>query len=89
MQTYPKSRLIDIYKSCFQGRLRWECIVNTIEGMELHLPHYSEDHRYIDSILSKGKYAVSHSPEFREAYHPHYRIVRRDIFEQSIKPLIQ
>ena len=172
MQTYPKSRLIDIYKSCFQDymgaehlvsdrqrvkdylneelqninldelmpwyyepcgidsnywrvslrvviegfiteeqlldaflmsahvaiqeqhsvdswRLRWECIVYTIERMGLHIPHYSDDYQYIDNILSQGKYAVSHSPEYREAYHPHYRIVRRDIFEQSIKPLIQ
>lgn len=34
------------------------------------------------------KYVVSHSAAFREAYHPHYRIVRRDIFEQEILPLI-
>lgn len=35
------------------------------------------------------KYVVSHSAAFREAYHPHYRIVRRDIFEQEILPTIQ
>ncbi|MBR4773929.1 MAG: hypothetical protein IK010_05810 [Bacteroidales bacterium] len=29
-----------------------------------------------------------HSPAFNEAYHPHYRIVRRDIFEKEILPLI-
>lgn len=32
------------------------------------------------------KYVVSHSSAFREAYHPHYRIIRRDIFEQEILP---
>ncbi len=34
------------------------------------------------------KYVVSHSDAFKAAYHPHYRIVRRDIFEQEILPLI-
>lgn len=29
-----------------------------------------------------------HSKAFNEAYHPHYRIVRRDIFEKEILPLI-
>ena len=35
-----------------------------------------------------NKYIVSHSTAFKEAYHPHYRIIRRDIFEQEIQPLI-
>ena len=34
------------------------------------------------------KYVVSHSDAFKATYHPHYRIVRRDIFEQEILPLI-
>lgn len=29
-----------------------------------------------------------HSPEFNAAYHPHYRIVAKDIFEDELKPLI-
>ena len=35
------------------------------------------------------KYAISHSPDYREAYHPHYRIVERSIFEKEIKHLIE
>ena len=68
LQTYPKSRLLDIYKSCFQDN--------------------QQDRAFIDSILSVGKYAISHSPEYREAYLPHYRIVEKSIFENEIKPLI-
>ena len=170
MQTYPKSRLLDIYKSCFQDymgaehlvsdrqrvkayldeelnttslddlmpwyyepcgiegnyvrvslrtvkegiiqenllldafirsasnkerpsvdswREQWHKIIGTIEQMNLNLPSYSEDKQFIDSILSAGKYAISHSPEYREAYHPHYRIVERNIFEREIKPKIE
>lgn len=169
MQIYPKSRLLDIYKSCFQGFMgaehlvsdrqsvkayldeeiaatslddlmpwyyepcgpdscyyrvsirlvkegiitenqlldafvrsantrkrpsvsswseQWHKIIGTIDQMKLDLSHYQEDKHFIDSILSIGKYAISHSPEYREAYHPHYRIVERNIFEREIKPII-
>ena len=170
MQTYPKSRLLDIYKSCFQDYMgaehlvsdrqrvkayldeelqttnldelmtwyyepcgvngqyvrvsiraikenmvsedllldafirsansdkrptveswldRWHKIIGTIDQMGLNLPHYQQDRTFIDSILSVGKYAISHSPEYREAYRPHYRIVEMSIFENEIKPLIE
>ena len=170
MQTYPKSRLLDIYKSCFQDymgaehlvsdrqrvkayldeelettnldelmpwyyepcgvngqyvrvsiraikenmvsedllldafirsansdkrptveswRDRWHKIIGTIDQMGLNLPHYQQDRAFIDNILSVGKYAISHSPEYREAYRPHYRIVEMSIFENEIKPLIE
>ena len=35
------------------------------------------------------KYVMSHSDAFKAAYDPHYRIVRRDIFERELLPLIQ
>ena len=64
-------------------------VIGTIEHMRLDLPHYQEDKQFIDSVLSVGKYAISHSPEYREAYRPHYRIVERGSFEREIKPLIE
>ena len=70
-------------------RDRWHVIIGRIDQMQLGLPHYEHDKAFIDSILSVGKYAISHSPEYREAYHPHYRIVERGIFEREIKPLIE
>lgn len=43
----------------------------------------------VDSLHTPDhKYVVSHSQAFKEAYDPHYRIVRRDIFERDILPLI-
>ena len=67
---------------------RWHKIIGTIDQMKLDLPDFQEDKQFIDSVLSAGKYAMSHSPDYREAYHPHYRIVERNIFEKEIKPLI-
>ena len=68
---------------------RWHVIIGTIDQMQLGLPYYQQDKAFIDSILSVGRYAISHSPEYREAYHPHYRIVERGIFERELKPLIE
>jgi hypothetical protein len=67
---------------------QWRKMVATIDKMNLALPHYDEDKTFIDSLLSVGKYAISHSPEYRKAYHPHYRIVERGIFQRELKPLI-
>ena len=67
---------------------RWHKIIGTIDQMKLDMPNYQEDKQFIDSVLSVGKYAISHSPDYREAYHPHYRIVERNIFEKEIKSLI-
>lgn len=67
---------------------QWQAIIKVIDGMDITLPYYEQDKQFIDSVLAQGKYAISHSPEYREAYAPHYRIVRSVIFEQSIAPLL-
>ena len=63
---------------------RWHEFLEVIDTMNLNYPNYTVDKLFIDSILSVGKYAISHSPEYREAYHPHYRIVERNIFDREI-----
>lgn len=68
---------------------RWHEIIGIIDGMKLKLPHYDEDKQFIEQVLAMGRYAISHSPEYREAYAPHYRIIKRDIFEQEMLPLLQ
>ena len=70
-------------------RRKWHKIIGTIDKMNLNLPDYDREKQFLDSILSVGKYAISHSSDYREAYHPHYRIVERRIFEKELKPLIE
>ncbi len=69
-------------------KAEWEKIVGQVDEMRLGLPHYDDDRRFIADVLAQGKYAISHSPDYRAAYRPHYRIVRRDIFERELKPLL-
>ena len=84
-------RSANAYKhlSVSSWRERWHEILEVIDTINLNLPNYTGDKLFIDSILSVGKYAISHSPEYREAYHPHYRIVERSIFDQEILTLIK
>ena len=70
-------------------RNRWHMIIGTIDQMNLNLPNYQQDREFIDSVLSVGRYAISHSQDYREAYRPHYRIVEKSIFENEIKPMIE
>lgn len=44
----------------------------------------------LDELTNASKLddAVRHSDDYRNAYHPHYRIVERHIFETEIKPNI-
>ena len=88
LDAFTRSANSDMRPTVESWRDRWHKIVGTIDQMELNLANYQQDREFIDSILSVGKYAISHSPEYREAYRPHYRIVEKSIFENEIKPLI-
>lgn len=66
----------------------WHEMTERIDQMGLNLPNYEQDRQFIETVLAQGKYAISHSPEYRENYSPHYRIIAREIFERDIKPLL-
>lgn len=51
--------------------------------------NFKSDSIAIAHLLREGKYVMHHSEKYGEAYNPHYRIVRRDIFESEILPLIE
>ena len=89
LDAFTRSANSDMRPTVESWRDRWHKIVGTIDQMELNLPNYQQDRTFIDSILSVGKYAISHSSEYCEAYRPHYRIVEKSIFENEIKPLIE
>lgn len=67
---------------------KWQTIESVIEGMTLQLPHYDQDKQEIAGLLQAGKYVTHHSRDFAEAYNPHYRIIKKTIFEKEILPFI-
>ncbi|MBQ8703621.1 MAG: hypothetical protein IJ524_04540 [Bacteroidales bacterium] len=60
-----------------KGVLSVEQLTSAVMRSAQGLPQ--PDHRFV----------MSHSAAFKAAYDPHYRIVRSDIFEQELLPLIQ
>lgn len=66
----------------------WPHIDAVIDRMNLNLPDYDREKAAIDSLLATGSYAIHHSEEFSDKYDPHYRIVRKDLFEEVLLPLL-
>ena len=66
----------------------WHQIINWIENNNLSLPNYQQDKQFIEDLLAKGEYAWVHSYSYRDYYHPHYRIVEKNIFYKEIYPLL-
>lgn len=53
------------------------------------LQNFTEDSTLLAKLLEEGNYVVHHSHAFNEHYHPHYRIIRKDIFEEKILPKLK
>ena len=49
----------------------------------------SGDALEIHALLDKGEYATHHSKKFNAAYHPHYRIIGKNVFKKRILPLLK
>ena len=49
---------------------------------------FAKDAAKISSLIKDGKYVVHHSEVYNQTYKPHYRIIRKDIFEAVVLPKI-
>ena len=63
-------------------RAKWASVAAVIRRDFSYIPDASEDLAAIDSLMAEGELILHHSTAFEEAYHPHYRIVAREIFEE-------
>ena len=67
----------------------WKLIQQAVRKVAPTLEGFAEDSTLLSGLLSEGKYVVHHSRKFNKHYHPHYRIIRRDLFEEKILPYIR
>ena len=67
---------------------KWEAIVSFIQANKIELEGFETDLPLLTEA-ARNSQAVHHSRRYNEAYHPHYRIVERSIFEQELKPTLQ
>ena len=67
---------------------QWTAIENVVREHYPDLYNLEVDSQAIKELLSQGKYVMHHSRRYNASYHPHYRIIRKDVFERDILPLL-
>ena len=67
---------------------QWEAIVSIIQVNKIELEGFETDLPLLTEAAQNNQ-AVHHSRRYNEAYHPHYRIVERSIFESELKPTLK
>lgn len=68
---------------------RWNMMMVELQPLGQQIGSFSADSTSLQQLFAKGRYAFYHSQRFNDAYHYHYRLVRRDIFCNDILPLLQ
>ena len=64
---------------------KWASVAAVIRKEYPNIPDADNDLAAIDSLMADDHYILHHSAAFEAAYHPHYRIVAKDIFEEELK----
>ncbi len=67
---------------------KWETIVSIIQANKIELEGFETDLPLLTEA-ARNNQAVHHSRRYNEAYHPHYRIVERGIFERELYPALK
>ena len=67
---------------------KWGAIVSIIQANKMGIEGFETDLPLLTKA-SRNDQAVHHSRPYNEAYHPHYRIVERSIFEIELKPSLK
>ena len=71
-----------------EWKKKWNKVADVIRHHFSDIPGAADDLAAIDSLIAAGHLILHHSEEFGEAYHPHYRIVDRQLFENELKTSI-
>ena len=67
----------------------WKLLQQIVRSVSPDLPGFEEDSTLLAHLLNQGKYVVHHSRKFNQHDHPHYRIIRKDLFEEKILPKLK
>ena len=67
---------------------KWEAIVSIIQANKIELEGFETDLPLLTES-ARNSQAVHHSRLYNEAYHPHYRIVERGIFERELRQALK
>ena len=66
----------------------WTEIVKEIQNYDLKFDNFEEDIERLKNISESDDKVVHHSDLYENTYHPHYRIIEKNVFNKYIKPFI-
>ena len=66
----------------------WNEIVQAIIDSDLRFENFEEDLKRLEIISKSDDKVVHHSEMYENTYHPHYRIIEKNVFNDVIKPYI-
>ncbi len=78
-----------IFPSIEEWCKEWKQVESVVAKSDFRPDGFSEDSATIAQLLDSGYYVMHHSKRYSEAYHPHYRIFQRHIFETELLPMIE
>lgn len=89
VDAFVRSANEGVHRSPEEWKRKWAEIASCIREYFPDIPHATQDLAWIDSIMAGEDLIIHHSEDFSNAYHPHYRIISKGIFESDILPKIQ
>ena len=89
LDAFVRSANEGVHRSPEKWKRKWAEIASCIREYFPDIPDATHDLAFIDSIMAGDDLIIHHSDAFGNAYHPHYRIISKSIFESEILPLIQ
>ena len=66
----------------------WSDIIEEIKNSDLKFDNFEEDVERLANISKSDDKVVHHSDLYENTYHPHYRIIEKEVFEKYLKPFI-
>lgn len=88
LKAFMKSAALFTLPKVENWKQEWISIERCIHELGYRFPDQAQDSAAIMNILDQGQYASHHSIAYNEAYHPHYRLIERSIFEKELLPLL-
>ena len=73
----------------YDGRGQWQRLQTILNNVHPRPNNFESDAQRLQQMFDRGEYVFHHSTRFNQAYAPHYRLIRRDLFEQEILPLLK
>ena len=66
----------------------WNKIAQAIIDSDIRFENFEEDLERLEKISKSDDKVVHHSDMYEKIYHPHYRIIEKNVFDNVIKPFI-